>query len=206
MKALVLGDASYAKLLQPFMSVHVEDLGEDYDVVMFTGGADISPDFYEEARYPTTLTNPVRDLRELNAFKEFKHKAKLVGICRGAQFLCAMNGDRVIQDVSNHGNCEHDIYIGDVTAVHSIITVTGDHHQMMCPNNGKLLAYALGLSTHYYDGDGEDNPFDTDGGVEPEVVWYEGTQSLCVQYHPEWMEEASEGRVYFNELIKEYIL
>ena len=208
MKALVVGDSSYAQLLQHSgLEIYLEsDYHEDYDVVMFTGGADVSPELYGEARHPSTYTHPLRDMKEVNLYNKHKGQAKFIGICRGAQLLCAMNGDRLVQDISNHGHCDHDIFIGDVNAVQSVINVTGDHHQMMCPDKGELLAYALGMSTHYLDGEGNDNPFDTEGGVEPEVVWYKDTQSLCVQYHPEWMDEASEGRVYFNELLKEYIL
>jgi len=73
----------------------------------------------------------------------------------------------------------------------AMVTVTSTHHQMMIvPPHGELVAWA------------EDIAFN--GEYEPEVVWYEGNRSLCVQYHPEYMPEESEGYQYFLELIEDY--
>jgi hypothetical protein len=40
---------------------------------------------------------------------------------------------------------------------------------------------------------------------EPEVVYFNDTWFLSVQYHPEYMEPYAEGRRYFEELLEKYI-
>lgn len=203
-KTLVVGDhtAQYFKVAQEISVTAIEgrtDLLEKCDLVMFTGGEDITPAFYKETPHPKTFYNPARDAHEARIWHEAKRLGiPCVGICRGGQFLNVMNGGRMVQHISNH------------TSPHEMITYSGrkikvssTHHQLMDPAEGaQLIAYAEGLSD-VYEGLSDYQPCtENDTILEPEVLLYETTKDLCVQYHPEIMGEDTDGRKYFRELVK----
>lgn len=53
-----------------------------FDLLVFTGGEDVSPDYYNEIKGKYTSTNVKRDALESDMFHLFKNVPKL-GICRG---------------------------------------------------------------------------------------------------------------------------
>ena len=210
MKSIIVGTKDYQQLLKPFGEVTHYHSGllnklQDYDTIMFTGGADVNPLRYGEKVFNhATHTHNTRDAIEFDLFTLGKRLGKkFIGVCRGAQLLCVANGDRLIQNVDNHLNRTHGINTLDGR----LIPVIGDHHQMMAPDNGLVVAFSKGLSTYYEDGMGKATPFKREGEViEPEAVYYEISSSLGVQFHPEWAGETHPSRHYFNELVEEYIL
>src|SRR5262245_793233 len=74
-------------------------------VVFFAGGADVSPSFYDER--PGSRTRGVdaaRDEQERDLFRLARAaNLPMIGICRGAQFLCVMAGGRLCQHLDGHG-------------------------------------------------------------------------------------------------------
>lgn len=181
-----------------------------YDAVVFTGGTDVDPSVYGDGAHDhTSSPDKERDKYEAKLFHECVEKGvKMIGICRGAQFLCAMSGGKLIQDVTNHTNS------------HSIKTIDGDtiyvsstHHQMMHPYTAPdhlVIAWAEGLSDHYQTGGLEFKlrmKTSEKGSVviEPEVVLFPHTKALCVQYHPEMMNQAQRGWIYFNQLVENFL-
>lgn len=199
-KVIVLGDSSYKA---PFISENFEVIDrtrlKEADLVCFTGGTDIDPSIYFEER--TSYINFLdysRDEIEIQIFEECKkRKIPMVGICRGAQLLFALNGGSLIQHVTNHGSS------------HSIITkdgqkmiATSSHHQMMMDERIKsigadVLAWSeKNLSTVYI----RDKKFSSPKR-ELEVVQFKRTRSLCHQPHPEWMNNESPYYRYFFDTI-----
>ncbi len=177
------------------------DLDYPPDLVVFTGGSDVSPKLYNQSAHPTTTTNWARDVREMEVFNHFSQQGiPCVGICRGSQFLCVMNGGSLIQHVSNHA-----IYGTHEAKTHDgrTIEVTSTHHQMMYPNGGEpyiLLAWAEGLS-HFYQGGDKDFKVGKDF-KEPEVVLWPEDKCLGFQGHPEYMPENSNAVEFFAESLK----
>lgn len=177
---------------------------QNISLIVFTGGADINPSLYKHQKNPKSYCSEYRDTLDLKAFKVAQdNNIPCVGICRGGQFLTAMAGGFLFQDVNNHGMCRHNIKTID----DKIFSVSGDHHQMFgmpLPKDAELLAWASPkISTKYELGGGD---YLTDVKAEPEVVYYPGANSLAVQYHPEWMEKNSAGVKYYQKLIKEKLL
>lgn len=211
---LVLGSANYARPFAKHGDIRLQDpttmtpqLVPLYDVklVVFTGGADVHPTLYGEAVNPKTKSVIKRDYNEQALFDRI-HKLRIpsVGICRGAQFLTVMNGGSLVQHVNSHA----------ITGTHPICTVDGEsvdvtstHHQMMNPSGlYQVVAWADGLSDVYEGGDSSVHLKHTKAGVkEPEVVYYDLTRSLAVQFHPEYMNEDTSGYKYFQSLLEEYI-
>ena len=56
----------------------------DADLIIFTGGTDVNPALYGEARhYLTQAPDVARDEREAEIFANFVGKVPMAGICRG---------------------------------------------------------------------------------------------------------------------------
>lgn len=199
MKILVLGPSSYnyafrgiwpdAEFIQAYRTTPENLDWSTVDLMVFTGGSDVTPSLYGEDKHYTTINDYTRDLREKAMFKVAEvHKIPKVGICRGGQFLNVMNGGKLHQDIRGHGQ-SHSVYLR--TAYGEFppeIMVTSTHHQMIIPAVGaEVFAYASNLSFTEEE--------------EPEVVFYPSTLSLCVQYHPEIMVPDSDGYKYFQSLV-----
>lgn len=178
------------------------------DLLVFTGGADISPSLYHEK--PITQCGApdlTRDKVEREAFDTGKNfEIPMVGICRGAQILNALNGGRLWQDVDGHrGNHKaRDLFTNE------IFEVTSTHHQMMRPTHeAVVIAIAeadpnLSSLCTYKRADGiEIEPSTKD--IDPEVVFYESTKSLCFQPHPEY-NSRTDTPGYFWSCLNKYIL
>ena len=56
---------------------------KDIDLVLFTGGEDVNPQYYNEQIGKYTHINNNRDEKEINTFHRFRNHSFLLGICRG---------------------------------------------------------------------------------------------------------------------------
>ncbi|AXH71990.1 MAG: putative glutamine amidotransferase [Podoviridae sp. ctbj_2] len=157
---------------------------EGSDLVLFTGGADVDPKLYGDAKHRATHSDVDRDKYEEGVYQEArKHKIPCVGICRGGQFLNVMNGGRMYQDVTNHAGFTH--MLEDLSHGKQYM-VTSTHHQMMMPTeNAIILGTAKGVTSEreWYDGSIKRQDVDNQG---IEIVYYPETNSLCYQPHPEY--------------------
>lgn len=168
------------------------------DLVCFTGGEDIDPRWYGEAKhFRTKFVAHNRDKKEHGLFQKYKDTPK-VGICRGGQFLNVLSGGKLFQHVSGHTNTSNSHEMIDLLFTKGKITVPSGHHQMMIPADKG--AYILGVAQ-------EAKEHISLSGVkppkyDPEVVWYPKTYSLCYQSHPEWeLKGKNEHQDYFFDLI-----
>ena len=113
---------------------------KEANIIVFTGGADVSPGLYGHPIHPTTRCAPQRDHDEVILYEDTPMDALVVGICRGAQFLCVMNGGTLYQDVDRHAIYDtHSLVYKDEKGVESLCDTTSTHHQMQnpfCPQDG----------------------------------------------------------------------
>jgi gamma-glutamyl-gamma-aminobutyrate hydrolase PuuD len=178
-------------------------------ILFFGSGVDIHPRIYNQpiGRW-TQRPHDERDNREIECWKEVVSKGiGNVGICRGAQLITALNGGKLYQHVDNHAGMNHAVSFWDGRTQQS---TTSAHHQMMDLsgfNEGKdylLLAWAsVRRSPEYLNGWNEK---ESAPPVEPEVVYYPKTNSLCVQGHPEWMKLDSPFVQSCREFFKSFVL
>lgn len=192
-KALVLDSnfSLYANYLtnNGFSLLEKNDKMKRADLVLFTGGSDVSPSLYGESKHPkTSPPDKIRDEREQQVFEYAKTRGiPMLGICRGAQFLHVMNGGILIQDVTGHAGPNHEVSLKNGQS----FVVTSTHHQMMDPDtDGSVLAWSSPISSHYSFGDME---IDNIGPQEPEAIFYKKTKCLCIQWHPEYMNSNTDG-------------
>ena len=173
--------------------------GDKPDLVVFLGGEDVDPALYHESCLSRTTINKKRDRFEITQFEEYKDRPK-VGICRGGQFLNVMSGGEMWQDVDNH-TTNHglvDLLTRD-DHFYDYMEVTSTHHQMMRPSeDGEVLAIAW-EATRFHSGARTDNKTELPARpiFDTEVVFYEKTNSLCFQPHPEYRDNDTR-RLFFD--------
>lgn len=212
MKFLIANQSQYAEALNHKHEWTMDrSLLQHVNALLFTGGSDVSPSLYLSSHHPLTSSSLNRDLDEQELWRNAQRlRIPCVGICRGSQFLCVMNGGSLVQHTENHSIAgTHEIH----TNTDKTLQVTSTHHQMMAPQGAfQVVAWAEGLSGFYQDGDQRkhitfvDSSKARDGEIrEPEVVFWPRTRNLGVQYHPEYMTKDSPGWLYFNQLLDNYI-
>ena len=174
------------------------------DLVCFTGGTDVGSTLYKESRHVrSSFSDSIRDEYEAIMFDRCVHlRIPMVGICRGSQFLCVMNGGSLVQHMLGHCGPNHDVM--DKRNGGSF-EVTSSHHQMMIPNSdlSTVLLTTPSLSPSYE----LSSPENVLEGVTEDIegVFWEGSNSLGVQFHPEWMGVESEASQWFFKGIDELL-
>lgn len=196
----------------PF-DVKVVDSVEEAELVVFEGGEDVSPELYDEPAHPYTYSNMDRDLREMEVFKTaLDLNIPMVGVCRGAQFGCIMSGGKLVQDQPNPG--AHMMkYMHNDEEIKEIL-VTSTHHQAQFPFNlpeddYKIIGWTNNLSSHHEDG----HEKEMIPPKECEVVYYNKTNFLGIQPHPEMMlyrdtiihPQYQESIIWFRELLTNFL-
>ena len=178
------GDHGYSCWMQGQQVPHMEDA----DLVLLTGGEDVSPSVYGEPSHDSSFFSFKRDEYELKEWKRAQNLGlHVIGICRGAQFCCAASGGRLVQDQHNPGYIHSmDTYDGKT------LPISSTHHQAQHPwnlpeKNYKLLAWTHGASPYHMGGRNEEmvigHPVARDREVE--IAYYRNTKALAIQGHPE---------------------
>lgn len=158
---------------------------EEADIVVFAGGADIDPQLYGQKALPCTYFNADRDTHEIWAYhKALNAGIPMFGICRGAQFLHAMNGGKLWQDVQHHAGNDHSIIdiVNDTKVV-----ATSIHHQMLRDKSDLIIVAtaATQVSKKFVAADVSINIERGGYELEIEAGYYDKTKCFFVQGHPE---------------------
>lgn len=207
MKVVVLYDENTYVLMwqrQGHEVIPIEDI-LDADVVQFTGGADVSPELYDEVPHPSTSTSPMRDDYEIQVFNTcLENQIPMVGICRGGQFLNVMNGGGLWQNVDKHAIGGTHMAVDVSTG--RMIPVTSTHHQMMRPSEEGQVLMVASESTHLEKmQNGGIVTVPARRGEDIEAVWYPETECFCFQPHPEYMQSDSPCQQWYFQQINELI-
>lgn len=202
MKVMIINSSyAYDNLFTKLGHTLVADVASA-DMLVFTGGEDVSPHLYGDHKHMATGNSIKRDASEALLFDDAKERGlPMVGICRGGQFLNVMSGGRMYQHVDKHCGVHEitDVLTGEV------VQVSSTHHQMMKPSEkGLLVATAyLGGEREWYD----QQVFRKDVSTEDvEVVFYPHTRCLCFQPHPEFVGDVYIGMYeYFKRCLERFI-
>lgn len=173
-----------------------EDLKPDHLLTLW-GGEDISPSLYGQKNVMSHADDKPseRDKREWAlAERAVEMGVPILGICRGAQLVCALLGGKLWQHVDNHESKPHPlIYKGGYYETNSY------HHQMMIPTDDmEILGYAYNRSKIKW---GEEAV--ADDSEEPEIVWCPRDNALLIQGHPEWTNVGHDLYNLTKQLVKE---
>lgn len=167
---------------------------------IFWGGADVDPSFYNRERSNRCgKSNIKRDAEERALMeKHIKQGIPIIGICRGAQLLNVVNGGILVQHIDGHAMARE--HLATEVATGKAMWVSSTHHQMMIAHqDGEILFkdYSGTMGVHW---DDVNEPYRY--SYVTEVVYYPKTKSLCIQPHPEWMDQKSEFVSWINSFIK----
>lgn len=198
-KVMVLPGAFSSLIISMFKSHGYEvvtKLDDQIDLLVFSGGEDVDPFFYNHDKHKTTYSNYAKDQREIDQYllaQEFG--IPCVGICRGGQLLHIMNGGKMWQDVNNHG-ADH---VAHTHGTNIEVLLSSMHHQMLMPNDSteNIVLLTANISTRKARMSEMDNqarhvPTETVRHVSKdhpdddiEALFYPETNCLCFQPHPE---------------------
>ncbi len=170
-----------------------------YKLVVFTGGADVSPALYGDTS-PKNICHchPERDQEELNIYKYARQRGiRMVGICRGMQFINVMAGGRMIHHLNGH-NGDH----LTMSRAHRRPFMTNSfHHQMCIPHTDThILAWSHVQMSDQYIGEADEDVYYP--GPEVEAIYNPLDHAAGVQWHPECMHSKERGRLWFIGLVK----
>lgn len=189
---------NYNKITQFLATNQPEDLKAD-DMLLVWGGEDISPSLYNKTKSIFGGGNPRPSRRDALEWA-MMNKAKdlgvpIMGICRGAQMLCALAGGFLCQHMQHHPGGRHTV----TTNTGRNIITNSLHHQMMYPFDVKheMLASVKRPGAHY----------DVDELVkvpeDPEFVYFPEVKGFAVQWHPEMMAPDCEATQYIFDQLDE---
>lgn len=203
---IINGSFAYQQLFSKVLGYEiVQDIIDEQqnpvDLIIFTGGEDVSPGLYGHEQHRYTHNNVFRDAQEAKVFERaIMLNIPMVGICRGAQFLNVMSGGEMYQDVGGHG---YDHEITDLTTGETVF-VSSTHHQMMKPSLNAVLVASSTIGDYRDWWDGE--VFKREKSEQDyEVVFYPQTKCLCFQPHPEFFGTEYLGmQSYFKSLLERY--
>jgi len=174
------------------------------DCLIVWGGADIFPGLYGKKLSPMGGGGRMishRDTIEWNLMLQARElRIPIIGICRGAQMLCALAGGYLIQHITDHGG-HHKV----VTWDNRSFVTNSCHHQMMVPTGTKhkivaqIPANEL-RSRVYWDEAGT-----VDHSQEPEFIHFTDVNGFAIQWHPEWMDINSPATQYIFDYLKGHI-
>jgi putative glutamine amidotransferase len=170
------------------------DTIESVDGILFTGGADVDPTYYNKPELlPLCSDRPIesRDTNEFTfATKADERNLPILGICRGIQLLNVHYGGTLIADLEHSGLPSHS-KIGDNDRPHEVVIEPGTllmkitreteggvasaHHQAI-----DAVAPGMQVSSRSVG----DNVIEAIEWKEPEKKPY----FLAVQWHPERMD------------------
>lgn len=153
------------------------------DLVVFVGGDDVNPIYYNEDRHPKTFFDSKRDEADLAVY-EFclKEGIPMFGVCRGAQFLHVMNGGKLYQHVDNHTG-DHNMW--DIQNKRMVNRVSSVHHQM-CIENVAGGMEVIGTSGKASERWKNPNSKVCGSQMDVEAYFYRDTHCFGVQGHPEY--------------------
>lgn len=200
---LILNGGSYARAFTGIADITFSMKTEDFlrnpkrfSMVLFTGGEDVSPQFYGDTSPQGYCSYSYRrDVEEREVFlSAAENNIPMVGICRGVQFLNVMSGGRMMHDISNHGGTIHRFQSPLLSVP---IAVNSYHHQMVIPSEDAMVigTTVKNLSKRYIGRNDEEEKY-TDPEVEAIIV--SRTKVFGVQYHAE-MSDDLQGHNFFKQ-------
>lgn len=198
------GIGPFKGLFSKWINLATAESFSNIDAVILWGGADISPSLYAEEPFHNSgpqRPSP-RDVFEWGLIREAEAKGiPVIGICRGAQLMCAYVGGKLVQDVNNH-NRGHSI----ITNTEERFFVTSCHHQMMYPFDveHELIAWSEKHQATRYNPPDRLYCQEMEKHIhkEPEIVFFPEIKGYGIQCHPEWHTEDDP----FNEWVMKNII
>ncbi len=196
----------------------IKEIAETFDGFIFTGGPDVAPEIYgEEIQVDNLETCPERDAMEVPLLKEVVELDKpVLGICRGLQFINAVLGGTLYQDLPTQKEpgseikikhsqeapydkpC-HEVHLFKDASLYKLLS----KHELLSGEDG----VSLKVNSCHHQGikklapglrpmaQSPDNLIEAFEMPDKEFIW-------AVQWHPEFMQKVDEAS---NRIFEEFI-
>ena len=183
---------------------------KDLDGVLLTGGGDVDPAIYKEARHPKTNDpDAARDTFELDLARlAIDSDLPMLGVCRGLQVINVAGGGSLIQDIASEVNhplghevaaplyaIAHEVWVsresvlakamGEELDGGETLQVNSRHHQAI-----KQTAAGFNVTATAPD------------GVIEAIERPSSRFCVAVQWHPENFGRTGEFRALFEEFVR----
>lgn len=203
-------DAGAIPLIIPSI-VGVEKVVGKLDAVLFSGGGDIAPRFYNEYSHPgiRVLEGERDELEIILAKKAFEMGKPILGICRGIQLINVAFGGNIFQDISKEveNPIKHDWYDADNRRFRS----PPDYptHRVTISRSSRLFQILevdnLYVNSFHHQAVKKVAPGFRDvawaGDNIVEAIEYDGDKFILgIQWHPEMMHD-----VYSRKIFKAFV-
>ncbi len=170
------------------------------DGIVFSGGGDLDPAFYDPENRGSLEIDRDRDELELSlARAAMQHSKPVLGICRGQQVINVALDGGLIQDVADHrqeASREAVTHHVEVVSGSRLAEIVGDsvevntfHHQVVDPER-----IGRGLTV---------TAFSDDGRRFIEALESADGTVLAVQWHPEDLTDRQWARALFERLVNQ---
>lgn len=161
------------------------NIHKGFSCVVFTGGADLNPRMYGESPQGATGWSDLRDAQDMAIFQRcLELNIPIIGICRGFQFIAAMQGQKLIQDCGNNSGVRPIFEKGIIGGKNMMFL----HHQGV-PINTKNMEMIFSHKT-------------TDGSTVASMGYWKNIEAFGVQGHPEICSETEV--LFFEYLFKSF--
>lgn len=169
----------------------------EMDMLLFVGGEDVNPAMYGD-RNRNSAYNDTRDKYEAELWNkamrgEIETK-KILGVCRGNQFVNVMQGGSLYQDMKDEFGMSHESVHGiewktEIPILGEIKLVNSLHHQAIRYYGEDMRCRILGKEPRT--------------GVIEALCW--ANRYLGIQFHPEYIDEKHPTHQLFRKAIYEWI-
>jgi putative glutamine amidotransferase len=171
------------------------------DIVIFLGGADVSPEFYrEEMKWWCGATDLRYDLfQDRILMSAIEQKVKVLGICRGHQLVNAALGGKLYQDIEIETKHPHNHYVTvDGELVHNFRPIPEEFWAV--PSLARLFPV---INSYHHQavripGDGQVIILKSRDDIVEATTNADGS-IVNFQFHPEW---DGVGEKYFQKVMK----
>jgi gamma-glutamyl-gamma-aminobutyrate hydrolase PuuD len=179
-----------------------DELKEANSALVVWGGSDINPEYYKHPMHSTTHPGGARDRLEWALMNAAKDKGiPIIGVCRGAQMLCALAGGWLIQNVRGHAGRGHWVKTFD----NDHFFVNSLHHQMLAgleEVEHELVGWSSQNHSDTYGYKKDELWVPPEGFKEPEFVYFPKVNGYAIQWHPEMMQSNVPATQYILKYIE----
>lgn len=183
---------------------NVKEVVDMLDGLVVPGGADVEPTLYGEERLPECGTSMLSDDEyDIALIKEtIKQGKPILAICRGMQIMNVIFGGTLYQDIPSQYGKElfHSMHPGGIENFH-IVNLEPDSHLAKILGSDEVRTN----SSHHQAVKDLAEGFRIVGRAPdgiPEAMENEDGSILCVQWHPERMQDEKRFRDLFKVFIE----
>ena len=178
------------------------------DGLVLTGGEDVAPEYFGEARHPRLGTvNQMRDATEIALISAARRlRMPILAICRGIQVLNVECGGSLIQDIRAQRSdaLEHDGHAGGRDEALHAVEIEDDSILALATGATRLEVNSLHHQAIDRLGDGLRVTATAPDGIIEAVESGDDWWVLAVQWHPEEMDKCAQPGAEPGPLFKAF--